>query len=162
MKLFTAPEHSLSPQEPISVFLAGSIEMDKASDWQERVISELGAYPVELFNPRRADWDSSWKQEAANPHFHQQVSWELHYLERVDLAFFFLEAGTLSPISLMELGFICNGETPAIVVCEPGFWRRGNVEIMCERYDLILCETLEEGLHLLKQFVCDESHGCAH
>jgi len=63
MKLYTAPE--LVPDdtgEPANLFLAGSIEQNQASDWQKRVLTELAAYPVAVFNPRREQWDASWEQ----------------------------------------------------------------------------------------------------
>ena len=58
-----------------TIFLGGSIEMGKAENWQQRMESELQA-PGEVcvFNPRRDDWDSSWKQEIANLPFYEQVN----------------------------------------------------------------------------------------
>ena len=46
----------------ITVFLAGSIEMGKAVDWQTQIENELkdkldGDTVVTLYNPRRDDWD---------------------------------------------------------------------------------------------------------
>jgi len=120
-----------------SVFLAGSIEMGKAEDWQ----TEMSQYFLErgynVFNPRRSDWDSSWTQEFTNPQFSQQVNWELDSLEVCDIILLYLIPGTLSPISLLELGLHA-GEKNLYVVCPDGFWRRGNVEIVCNRYDIQL------------------------
>ncbi len=47
------------------VFLAGSIEMGKAEQWQERIVAALsGAGDLVILNPRRDDWDDSWEQRA--------------------------------------------------------------------------------------------------
>lgn len=56
-------------QDGLSVFLAGSIEMGSAENWQARVERELADYDVLIFNPRRDDWDSSWVQSINNPRF---------------------------------------------------------------------------------------------
>lgn len=60
-----------------SVFLAGSIEMGRALDWQQTVEAALDRYPATILNPRRDDWDTSWEQSIAHPQFAAQVRWEL-------------------------------------------------------------------------------------
>ena len=45
-----------------SVFLAGSIEMGKAEDWQARVGNLFLEQNYNVFNPKREDWDASWIQ----------------------------------------------------------------------------------------------------
>ncbi len=60
MKIIKAPNTiSLIPFEP-AIFLAGSIEMGKAENWQQRIERELTKCDGVIFNPRRDDWDSSW------------------------------------------------------------------------------------------------------
>lgn len=44
-----------------TIFLAGSIEMGKAENWQDKVVRLLKDKEVIIFNPRRDDWDSSWE-----------------------------------------------------------------------------------------------------
>lgn len=51
----------------ISVFLAGSIEMDKAENWQKFIETFLESHEVTLFNPRRINWNSNWKQTLEEP-----------------------------------------------------------------------------------------------
>ena len=70
------PTNSPLSPESISVFLAGSIEMGKAEDWQSETIKALSDLEnIEVFNPRRDDWDSSWKQEESNRQFnHHSVA----------------------------------------------------------------------------------------
>ena len=55
------------------VFLAGSIEMGKAEDWQAKLEKSLKDLEITVFNPRRDDWDSSWTQEQSNPQFNAQM-----------------------------------------------------------------------------------------
>jgi len=42
---------------------------------------------------------------------------------------------TKSPISLLELGLYANSDK-LIVSCPAGYWRKGNVDIICERYGI--------------------------
>jgi hypothetical protein len=127
------------------VFLAGSIEMGKAIDWQLVVTRELLQLPVSVavLNPRRDEWDSSWEQSITNPDFRHQVEWELDALERADLILMYLAPQTQSPISLLELGLFARSKK-LLVACPPGFWRRGNVEVVCHRFGITLLNSLEE------------------
>ncbi|MCL2584484.1 MAG: nucleoside 2-deoxyribosyltransferase domain-containing protein [Streptosporangiales bacterium] len=64
------------------VFLAGSIEMGTAEDWQTRVVAELsGAEGVVILNPRREKRQESVEPRAAEPRFAEQVNWELDMLD---------------------------------------------------------------------------------
>lgn len=120
------------------IFLAGSIEMGKAEEWQMQIANFIEAIDPSIIvaNPRRTAWDANWEQSIDNPVFKQQVDWELDHLERADLAVFYLQPGTQSPITLLELGKHLerkNATTSTLVCCPPGFWRRGNVEIVMDR-----------------------------
>lgn len=117
-----------------SVFLAGSIEMGAAEDWQTETAIALDP-EYNVFNPRRVDWDSSWKQEYTNAQFSQQVNWELGALEAANYIIMYFDPSTKSPISLLELGLYAES-TKLMVVCPKGFWRKGNVDIVCERYNI--------------------------
>ncbi len=44
----------------------------------------------------------------------------------------FLEKNSKSPISLLELGLFADSGK-LLVCCEEGFWRKGNVDIVCQR-----------------------------
>jgi hypothetical protein len=126
-----------------SVFLAGSIEMGVAEDWQSTMGKWFLSMGWNIFNPRRTDWDSSWIQSYENPQFNQQVSWELNALEKSDVILMYLDPNTKSPISLLELGLHATSKK-LYVVCPDGFYRRGNVEMVCSTYDIPLFNTLEE------------------
>ena len=131
-----------------SVFLAGSIEMGKAEKWQDKVVKALAHRPITFFNPRRDDWDSSWKQEISNPQFNKQVSWELKALESADYIVVYFDPNTQSPITLLELGL--HAKSGKLIVCCPeGFWRKGNVDIVCKKYKVRQVQTLDEVITML-------------
>jgi hypothetical protein len=130
-----------------AIFLAGSIEMGLAENWQSIVEKFLQNKPVTIFNPRRDDWDSSWKQEKNNPQFNRQVNWELDRLAQADIIFMYFEPSTKSPISLLELG--AYSDKDVIVCCPDGFWRKGNVDIFCERKDIPVYNNFSEALTAL-------------
>ena len=133
----------------VTIFLAGSIEMGTAEDWQTKIEKYFDGvdYDVTLFNPRRKDWDSSWEQTIGNPQFREQVEWELNALEKSDLIFLYLSPGTNSPISLLELGLFADKRL--LVCCPEGFWRKGNVDIVCNKYNISNLDTFNGALDLL-------------
>ena len=124
------------------IFLAGSIEMGTAEPWQENFVQEFQDYDVTFLNPRRTDWDSSWVQEKSNPEFSEQVNWELDALNFADYVVFYFDKNTKSPITLMELGLYAHKK--CIVCCPTGFYRKGNVDIVCARYKIPVVESFEE------------------
>lgn len=126
-----------------SVFLAGSIEQNTAELWQDDLTEHLNDLPITILNPRRDNWDPSWEQRKRNPEFSFQVKWELDCQRRADIIAMYFDPNTKSPITLLELGlFATTGKL--IVCCPDGFWRKGNVEIVCEDYDIPMIETRDE------------------
>lgn len=149
-EVFKAPEKTPNiVKGRRSIFLAGSIEMGKAEDWQNRIERELKDFPVDIYNPRRDDWDSSWKQEITDPKFSEQVNWELDHLKKADFIFMYFSPETKSPISLLELGLFAHSDK-MIVVCPDGFYRKGNVDIVCKRNSIEVFPSVSEGLKMLK------------
>ena len=148
MQLITSPQ-SLDDLAYPSVFLSGTIEDGRSIDWQRMLIDELAQLKVSVLNPRRTEWDLSWRQSMDQPEFKQQVEWELAALERADWIFFYLVAGSYSPISLLELGLhAASGK--AIIVCPEGFWKKGNVDIVAQRFGLPVFNGLADGIRDLK------------
>lgn len=135
-----------------SMFLAGSIEMGEAEDWQ----SELTKYfenKYNIFNPRRDDWDSSWVQSFENPAFSQQVNWELHALDLCDVIIMYFDPATKSPISLLELGlYASSGKLH--VICPEGFYRKGNVDIVCNKYNIPIYKDLKTFNNQFLNIIC--------
>lgn len=120
----------------LSIFLAGTIDMGNSVDWQTEFTKglELTGYDLTVLNPRRPEWDSSWAQDINNESFRGQVEWELDHIDEADFVVMNFLPDSQSPITLMELGYIAGKEdswTEALVCCPPGFWRRGNVQIIC-------------------------------
>jgi hypothetical protein len=129
--------------EGISVFLAGSIEMGAAEDWQTKTQEKFNYFRITFLNPRRDDWDSSWAQEQKNLQFNYQVNWEIDSLDKADIIFMYFSPETKSPISLLELGaYASTGKM--IVCCPDGFWRKGNVEIFCSRHNIQVYNIIED------------------
>jgi hypothetical protein len=142
--IYLPPQNiALRDRSKKSIFLAGSIEMGKAEDWQAELGDWLITKNYNIFNPRRKDWDSSWSQTYENPQFSQQVKWELNSLDKSDWVIMYLDPQTKSPISLLELGLFANSKK-LLVVCPDGFWRKGNVEVVCSLYDIPLFNSIEE------------------
>lgn len=131
-----------------SVFLGGSIEMGKAEMWQTWVGEKFDQAGWWVFNPRRDDWDSSWEQKITNPQFYEQVTWELDALDFADYILMYFQPGTMSPISLLELGLF---HKRCVVVCPEGFWRKGNVDIVCQVYNIPQRDTLDQAIeHIME------------
>lgn len=134
----------------IHIFLAGSIDMGAAAKWHDVVVKGLkGFSSLTLLNPRRDDWDSSWTQTIENEQFFTQVNWEHEGLHKADIVVFNFEPESKAPITLLELGLMVKkaeaNRTPFIIVrCPKKFWRFGNVEYICDHYDIPMVETLEE------------------
>lgn len=150
IKVITPPTNVLGASESSTVFLAGSIDMGGAVDWQEEAIEHIKMRnwkQVTVYNPRRADWDSSWTQELDCHYFTEQVQWELVRLTKSDIVLMHITAESKAPISLMEFGLIV-GMNPGklIISVEKGFWRRGNIEVVCDIARIPLYDNLEDAL----------------
>jgi hypothetical protein len=144
-----APNEVVLDTDYINVFLAGSIEMGVAEKWQEKVIAALSDRPIRFLNPRREDWDSSWKQDIDNENFVEQVMWELNSLEMAHIIIMYFDPNTKSPISLLELGLHAK-EQKLIVLCPEGFWRKGNVDVVCEYYGVNQVDTFDELIEFIR------------
>src|SRR3990167_10637937 len=132
------------------------IEMGRAEDWQTWLATRLDDLGVIILNPRRDDWDSSWEQSINNPQFREQVEWELKYLEACSYILLYLSPRTMSPISLLELGLNAHRSKHLVVCCPEGFWRRGNVEIVCVRYGIPLLTSLDAAIATLREIAVIE------
>ena len=70
------------------------------------------------------------------------MEWELKGLETADVVAFYFAPGTKSPITLLELGLLAKSKN-VIACCPEGFWRKGNVDIVCERFGISTVEDLQ-------------------
>ena len=144
-----APNEVILDNEFVNIFLAGSIELGLAEKWQEKVIAALSDKRIRFLNPRREDWDSSWKQDIDNDNFVEQVMWELTSLEMAHIIIMYFDPNTKSPISLLELGLHAK-EQKLIVLCPEGFWRKGNVDVVCEYYNINQVDTFDELIEFIR------------
>ena len=144
----------------IDLFLAGSIENGKAEDWQSDITRYIktffSEYNINILNPRRTAWDSSWKQTIENKNFKDQVNWEMDHLDSSDIIFFNFLGDTMSPISLLELGYVCKTKKEIIICCEKDFWRRGNIEVVADRNNIQLFDDFTEAKTYLKSILKDK------
>lgn len=145
IRLFNAPSKptELKSFSTIKIFLAGTIDMGNSKDWQTDMVEHIDntTYSIgakhkllDIYNPRRPDWDSSWQQVPENKEFKRQVLWQLDQLDKADVILMCLMPKSKSPISLLELGLFHNKR---ILVYNPKeFYRYGNVQLTCYRYKI--------------------------
>lgn len=136
------PPNKIDKQGPM-VFLAGSIEMNTAEDWQKRITDRLGHLPITILNPRRDNWNPDWDQSTDNPEFVAQVNWELDGLRDSDVIAMYFDKETKSPITLLELGLFAD-TTKLVVYCPKGYWRKGNVDMVCIRHKITTVPDFEK------------------
>lgn len=140
------PTRRRADSDNISVFLAGSIDMGSARNWQQDLIDRFDHHDdVAFYNPRRAEGFSS-DQSLENDVFVEQVNWEIDNIINSGVVVMYITAESKAPISLLEFGFcMAHKKIKNVVVgVEPGFWRRGNIEVMCNRFEIPLHEDLDD------------------
>lgn len=143
MQLITSPAPFQIQPGLHYAFLAGSIEMGTAPDWQAALISRIENDQLVILNPRRSQWDPQWSEVPGHPMFRQQVEWELEALEQAHSIWLYFAPGTQSPVTLLEMGLHARAGKLRIC-CPEGFWRRENVRITAQRYQIPLISTLDE------------------
>ena len=145
MILFKAPQKVCFDANSMNLFLAGTIDQGNSEDWQTKVINHFKDSPLTILNPRRDDWDVSWDQSIYNPQFREQVEWELDCLDKCSHILMHFEESSKSPITLLELGLYANSKK-IIVSCPMKFWRRGNIEIISNKFKIPLFTNLVDAL----------------
>lgn len=149
-KVIKAPSRLIwDDEDGKSIFLAGSIEQGTAMKWQDMVCDELKKESVVILNPRRDDWDSTWVQKIDNPQFREQVEWELKAMDKANIIAMCFDPKTKSPITLLELGLHAESDK-LIVFCPEGYWRKGNVDIVCRRYGILQCISMQDFICQIK------------
>lgn len=144
------PPYPYDVNGKFSIFLAGTIDMGSSVDWQKEFPESIPTPLREnllILNPRRDDWDSTWEQTIHHPKFRAQVEWELKGLVECNMAVFYFAPDSKSPITLMELGMVASRAKEsgqAVLVCCPeGYWRKGNVDIICAMYGIPVLPTMK-------------------
>ncbi|KAH0848482.1 hypothetical protein AYO21_00737 [Fonsecaea monophora] len=132
------------PRGVKSVFLAGTTgKVDNTTDWREALCTSLRDTPITIYNPYRADWDGSWREDVDFAPYRKQVEWELEKQDQADIIVFFFHPATQAPVSLLELGLCARAPGKAVVACPEGYWKRGNVQIVCNRFGVEMVDTVE-------------------
>ncbi|TVY28571.1 hypothetical protein LHYA1_G001927 [Lachnellula hyalina] len=127
-----------------TIFLSGTISPPPAPTWQSTLSTSLSHLAVTILNPLRPDWDASWRENRSDARFVTQVNWELDGLERADVVVVYFGAEAKAPVTLLELGLVVGRGKRVVVCCEDGFWKRGNVELLCEKMGVAYVGSLEE------------------
>lgn len=155
MREYICPEKYPTDEGKLSIFLAGTIDNGDSDDWQAEITELLKDYDVDIYNPRRLEWNSDLEQSKDCPEFREQVEWELDALTNAHMIIMYLAPNSKSPISLLELGLY---HTHDIVVCCPeGFWRKGNVDIVCERHKIPITDDKDKFFNGIVQYVKQET-----
>lgn len=154
VNVITAPDYIGLDPKKISIFLGGSIEAGNARDWQNELIQHLGTMPyahkLEILNPRRLAWDASWPVDDPNhQELKEQINWELYYQDKADLIIYNFAAGTISPITLLELGTY-SSRNPIINI-EGGYKRHANVKVTADHFGWDYHETWDSFIHDIDQ-----------
>ncbi|GAW17628.1 hypothetical protein ANO14919_070870 [Xylariales sp. No.14919] len=131
-----------------TVFLAGTTMSTDDGDWRERLGELLADQPLTLYNPLRPDWDSTWREDISFEPYREQVEWELDRQETADMVVVYFHPASKAPISLLEFG-LCARTGKATVVCPEGYWKRGNVQIVCRRYGI----EMVNDVHALEEII---------
>ena len=108
------------------VYLAGST---KGDNWQGRFVREMSGLNVDVFNPRNNVVDG-------------QYGWEIDHLNIATVIALYFDPKDPSPSGLLTLGMFA--KTDRLIVCCPKiFYKKGDVDIICEREDIHTIETLD-------------------
>lgn len=106
-----------------------------------------------ILNPRRDNWKELGIQDINNPEFKKQVEWELNAQEDADIIGFYFDPKTKSPISLLELGLFSQKNKFIAVCCPKGFWRKGNVDIVCKKYRIKEFENFTNWINAIQKYL---------
>jgi len=117
----------------ITFFLAGTIDNGESLDWQKEISDYSNEIGVNVFNPRRNNWD----KDAGSKEIVRQIDWELEHMEKADYIIMNILGNSKSPISLLELGLHAR-DGKLIVFCPKSFYRYDNVRVTCETYGVKL------------------------
>lgn len=124
-------------------FLAGSIDFDSSHSWREKVKKELKG-TIRFFDPTRIEHN-----DFTDAQMKEHIEWELDALKLSDRILLNLLPESKSPISLVELGLYVQSDK-LIVVCPKSFYKRRYIETICNKYDTVLFDNLDEAIEYIK------------
>lgn len=133
-----------------SIFLAGTTEF---AAWRRTFLDALGVlhragetpppHPsATVYDPFQPNWTGDWREDLGDACFRAQAEWELEKQEQAAVVVVFFDERAKSPVSLLELG-LCARSGKAVVGCQRGYWKRGNVQAVCQRYGVPMADDLD-------------------
>lgn len=149
----------LHDNETLTIFAGGSIEQGAAAMWQDDLDRLLEPISGNIYNPRRDNWDASLEQRISNPQFLEQLEWEYLAMELASKLFFYFDPNTKSPITIGEVYMLAPTVDPddITVICPDGFWRKGNIEFICNKFDITVFNDFNAGVANLCQGIGTET-----
>ena len=87
-----------------------------------------------------------WQQ---GQHREELLQWELEGQERATIIVMYFDPKGKAPITLLELGLHAKDDK-LVICCPEGYWRRGNVEMIADRYDHPLVDNYDDMMEHLK------------
>lgn len=139
------PNSPIQVIDGVSIFLAGTIDNGKSINWQLEMEDILKDYNVTLLNPRRDNWNPN----SSRAEMVKQINWEMDNLDKCDVIFMNILEESLSPITLLELGLYANSGK-MIVSCHEEFWRKINVDVVCDRFNIPRYDNFDDAITKLK------------
>ena len=108
------------------------------------MIAAIGVVSREDCNrPEHRSAGAAAEQKIENKQFRTPAEWEMDAMDKADIIIMFFAPETQSPISLLELGLHAQGDK-LVVYCPKEFWRSGNVDVLCHRYNVKQVSSFEE------------------
>ncbi|KAG9242628.1 hypothetical protein BJ878DRAFT_159774 [Calycina marina] len=140
-----------------SIFLAGTVDYAAVDSglptWRETITTSLSHLPITVYNPHRRVWD--FKEDINDPRFVEQTTWEMDMMDRATVVILFIhDREEKAPVSLLELGLGARkGKGNMVVRCPEGFWRRGNVQVVCQRFGIPMVESVEQVTKIVEKML---------
>ena len=96
-----------------------------------------------MYNPYRADWDRSWREDINFTPYQEQVEWEFDKQDKADIVVVYFHLATQAPVSLLEFGICARVPGKAIVVYSEGYWKKGNLQIVCKKFGVEMVNSID-------------------
>ena len=79
---------------------------------------------------------------------------EIFYLKRRHYILIYnILPDSKSPITLLEIGLFARSGKSVFVCCPSGFYRKGNIDVICARYSIPLYEDFDQLINDVKEIL---------
>lgn len=117
----------------LSIFLGGTASDTGEPDWREALNKGLADQAVTIFDPKRDDWDATWREDFSDTRWADQIQWELDMQDTADIIVVLFHGVTAAPVSLAEMGMA--SRTGKLIACAlDGYCKKGYVEAVCRKF----------------------------